>query len=68
MVAVFVSLVVGAWVGYLFSGRSHREQLQSERRARNVREVLARPGASGVTRRGSAVGSTPPVTEDDVYR
>jgi hypothetical protein len=68
MVAVFAALVVGSWVGYLLSGRGHREELRSERRARNVRESLARPGASGVTRRGAAIGSQPPVSEDDTYR
>jgi hypothetical protein len=67
MVAVFAALVVGAWIGYLLSGRSHREVLRAEGRARNAREVLARPGASGVTRRGAAVGSVPPVSEDDVF-
>ena len=68
MIAVPVVLIVGARIGYLLSGRGHREQLWAERRARNVREVLARPGASGVTRRGAALGSQPPVSEDDVYR
>ena len=67
MIAVFAALIVGSWLGYLLSGRSHREQLVAERRARNVRQVLARPGASGVTQRGAALGSHPPVSEDDVY-
>lgn len=71
LLAVAVVVVVGIAIGrisYALSGQRHKDEITTEQRRRNVGQILARGGSSGVTQTPGAERNPAALSEDDFYR